>query len=171
MKIVSVMTTTSRGGAEFAAVEMLDALIERGHDCVMVTDQPQIGRNRRVRIVPIDIGPKLAVGTWRRLAVQFVPFVRRLRATLEREAPYDVLLVHYKKEQLMARWLPKRLRATLVWAEWGPVPFPLRKGMPRRFVPRRGRSRGRDPGDLAGHEGLGLRRRRTRRRRSWSFRT
>ena len=31
----------------------------------------------------------------------------------------------------MARMLPSRLRATLVWCEWGPVPFPMRKGIPR----------------------------------------
>jgi len=56
----------------------------------------------------------------------------RLRDALERQMPYDVLLVHYKKEQLMAAMLPRRLRATTVWAEWGPVPFPLRRGLPRR---------------------------------------
>ena len=43
-----------------------------------------------------------------------------------------MLLVHYKKEQLLALMLPKRLRSTVVWAEWGPVPYPLRKGLPRR---------------------------------------
>jgi glycosyltransferase involved in cell wall biosynthesis len=40
--------------------------------------------------------------------------------------------VHYKKEQLMARMLPDELSRTVVWSEWGPVPFPLRKGLPRR---------------------------------------
>src|SRR3979411_179183 len=33
----------------------------------------------------------------------------------------------------MVRWLPQHLRTTLVWAEWGPVPFPLRRGLPRRM--------------------------------------
>ena len=28
--------------------------------------------------------------------------------------------------------LPRELRRTVVWAEWGPVPYPLRKGLPRR---------------------------------------
>jgi glycosyltransferase involved in cell wall biosynthesis len=32
----------------------------------------------------------------------------------------------------MARSLPGELAATTVWAEWGPVPFPLRRGLPRR---------------------------------------
>jgi glycosyltransferase involved in cell wall biosynthesis len=58
--------------------------------------------------------------------------VRRLRDALSAEAPYDVLLVHYKKEQLLVPRLPADLRKTVVWCEWGPVPFPLRKGYPRR---------------------------------------
>ena len=45
MKIVSVMTTDSSGGAEFAAVEMLDALRARGHDVVMLTDMAGMGRD------------------------------------------------------------------------------------------------------------------------------
>jgi glycosyltransferase involved in cell wall biosynthesis len=139
MKIVSVMTTSSRGGAEFAAVEMLDALIDLGHDTVMLTDQPLIGRDTRVTIRPIAIGPKLSTKSYPRLALQWAHYLRRLHAALEREWPYDVLLVHYKKEQLMVRWLPKRLRATLVWAEWGPVPFPLRRGLPRRMYLRAAR--------------------------------
>ncbi|HEX4838537.1 MAG TPA: glycosyltransferase family 4 protein [Solirubrobacteraceae bacterium] len=133
MRIVSVMTTSSRGGAEFAAIEMLDALVDRGHEPVMLTDQPLIGRDTRVAVRPIAIGPKLSTSSYATLALRWIPYTRRLRAALEREWPYDVLLVHYKKEQLMARWLPERLRATLVWAEWGPVPFPLRHGLPRRM--------------------------------------
>jgi glycosyltransferase involved in cell wall biosynthesis len=127
------MTTSSRGGAEFAAVEMLDALVDRGHEAVMLSDQPQIGRDTRVQVRPLQIGAKLSTTSYARLGLMWLPYVRRLQAALEREWPYDVLLVHYKKEQLMARWLPERLRATLVWAEWGPVPFPLRRGLPRRM--------------------------------------
>jgi glycosyltransferase involved in cell wall biosynthesis len=132
VKIVSVMTTASPGGAEFAAVELLDALAERGHGVVMLSDQPEIGRGTRIAVRPVAIGPKLSTRSWRTLVVQWLPFVRRLRAALEREQPYDALLLHYKKEQLMAGLLPRRLRATLVWAEWGPVPFPLRRGLPRQ---------------------------------------
>jgi glycosyltransferase involved in cell wall biosynthesis len=139
MKIVSVMTTDSRGGAEFAAVEMLDALIDRGHETVMLTDQPLIGRDTRVSVRPLEIGPKLSTSSYAKLALLWPLYMRRLRAALEREWPYDVLLVHYKKEQLMARWLPERLRATLVWAEWGPVPFPLRRGLPQRMYLRAAR--------------------------------
>lgn len=130
MKIVSVMTTDSRGGAEFAAVELLDALRARGHDTVMLSDQPDIGRATGVEVRPIDIGAKLSVRSWRDLARRWPQLVLRLRSALELEAPYDVLLLHYKKEQIMALALPRRLTRTLAWAEWGPVPFPLRRGVP-----------------------------------------
>jgi glycosyltransferase involved in cell wall biosynthesis len=132
MKIVSVMTTTSSGGAEFAAVEMLAALNERGHETVMLTDMADIARDTGVAVRPIEIGPKLAKGSWATLMLRWPQLLRRLRVALAAQAPYDVLLVHYKKEQLLVRQLPAGLRRTVVWAEWGPVPFPLRKGLPRR---------------------------------------
>jgi glycosyltransferase involved in cell wall biosynthesis len=53
-----------------------------------------------------------------------------------------VLMVHYKKEQLLAAMLPSSLRSTIVWEEWGPVPFPLRRGLPRRAYLRAGRHAG-----------------------------
>ncbi|MBJ7329444.1 MAG: glycosyltransferase family 4 protein [Solirubrobacteraceae bacterium] len=126
------MTTQSRGGAEFAAIEMLDALVDRGHEPVMLTDQPEMARDRRVPVRHVEIGPKLSTTSWRDLMLKWPRLVRDLRKALEAEWPYDVLLVHYKKEQLLAAALPKRLRATLVWCEWGPIPFPLRKGAPRQ---------------------------------------
>src|SRR4051812_33292394 len=132
MKIVSVMTTDSPGGAEFAAVEMLHALRERGHDTVMLTDYASMARDTEVAVRPIALGPKLASGSWPMLALRWPALRRRLRTALEAEEPYDVLLVHYKKEQLLAGQLPPALRRTLVWAEWGPVPFPMRRGLPRR---------------------------------------
>jgi glycosyltransferase involved in cell wall biosynthesis len=132
MKIVSVMTTDSSGGAEFAAVEMLEALRQRGHRPVMLTDMPGIGRDTEVEVRPIAIGPKLSTRSWVDLTLRTPLLLRSLRSALRAEAPYDVLLVHYKKEQLLARLLPSSLARTVVWAEWGPVPFPLRKGLPRR---------------------------------------
>jgi glycosyltransferase involved in cell wall biosynthesis len=132
MKIVSVMTTDSSGGAEFAAVEMLEALRQRGHDTVMLTDMPGMARDTEVRVAPIAIGPKLSTTSWVDLIARWPLLLRRLRVALRAQAPYDVLMVHYKKEQLLARMLPEELRRTVVWAEWGPVPFPLRKGLPRR---------------------------------------
>ena len=132
MKIVSVMTTDSSGGAEFAALEMLEALRHRGHETVMLTDMPGIGRDTGVEIRPVALGPKLSTGSWVGLAARWPALLARLRKALRAESPYDLLLVHYKKEQLMARMLPAELRRTVVWSEWGPVPFPLRKGLPRR---------------------------------------
>lgn len=128
LKVVTVMTTAADGGAEFAAMEMLWALEQRGHDTVMVTDRPSIARDTGVRISEVDIGPKLSRRDWVKIGLSWPSYLRRLRKALEAEMPYDVLLVHYKKEQLMARQLPRRLRPALIWAEWGPVPFPMRKG-------------------------------------------
>ncbi len=133
MRIVSVMTTQAYGGAEFAAVEMLDALIDRGHEAVLVTNDPALVRQTKVRAARVDLGPKLSTRTWRRLMVQWLAYIGRLVTALRGQTPYDVLMVHYKKEQFLAQCLPRRLRSTLVWAEWGPVPFPLRRGLPRRM--------------------------------------
>jgi glycosyltransferase involved in cell wall biosynthesis len=132
MKIVSVMTGAAPGGAEFAAVELLDAMIERGHQAVMLSDSPEIGRDTRVEVRPLELGPKLSGRSWPGLALRW-PFLRaRLRRALEAELPYDVLLLHYKKEQLMAPSLPSRLRPQVAWAEWGPVPRQMRRGPGRR---------------------------------------
>ncbi|HEY1450665.1 MAG TPA: glycosyltransferase family 4 protein [Solirubrobacteraceae bacterium] len=132
MKIVSVMTTDSSGGAEFAAIEMLEALRQRGHDTVMLTDMPGMARDTDVRVSPISLGPKLSSTSWVGLALRWPLLMRRLRDALRAQEPYDVLLVHYKKEQLLAGMLPQALRRTVVWEEWGPVPFPLRRGLPRK---------------------------------------
>jgi glycosyltransferase involved in cell wall biosynthesis len=132
LKIVSVMTTDSSGGAEFAAMEMLQALHQRGHETVMLTDMPSMGRDTDVSVRPVALGPKLSRSSWPLLALRWPSLRRRLHAALDSELPYDVLLVHYKKEQLLAGQLPAPLRRGNVWAEWGPVPFPLRRGLPRR---------------------------------------
>jgi glycosyltransferase involved in cell wall biosynthesis len=139
VKIVSVMTTSSLGGAEFAAVELLDSLVERGHAATMLTDEPAIVRDSGVAARSIELGPKLSRSSWLQLAVRWPTLRRRLRRALEAEWPYDVLLVHYKKEQLLAAALPARLRRAVVWAEWGPVPYELRGGLPRRMFVRAAR--------------------------------
>jgi glycosyltransferase involved in cell wall biosynthesis len=126
------MTTDSSGGAEFAAVEMLEALRGRGHEVVMLSDMPGIGRDTGVRVVPIEIGPKLSTTSWTALALRWPSLVWCLRRALAAQEPYDALLLHYKKEQLLALGLPRHAQRAVVWAEWGPVPFPLRKGVPRR---------------------------------------
>ena len=138
LKIVSVLTTASQGGAEFAAVQMLDALAARGHEAVMLSNLAGIVRDTRVRERPIALGPKLSARTWPALLGGAPVLRERLRRALRMEAPYDVLLVHFKKEQLLASTLPAGLRPVLAWAEWGPVPFPLRHGPPGRLYRRAG---------------------------------
>lgn len=142
MKIVSVMTGAAPGGAEFAAVELLDALVERGHEAVMLSDSPEIGRDTRVRVRPLDLGPKLSGSTWPSLVPRSSGLRRRLREGLEAEAPYDVLLLHYKKEQLLAPGLPAPLRPRVAWCEWGPVPRQMRRGPGRWAYARAGRGVG-----------------------------
>jgi glycosyltransferase involved in cell wall biosynthesis len=138
VKIVSVMTTDSSGGAEFAAVEMLEALRRRGHDTVMLTDMTGMARDTDVTVSPIELGPKLSTRSWVGLMLRWPLLRKRLRDALRAQEPYDVLMVHYKKEQLLAGMLPAELRRTIVWEEWGPVPFPLRRGLPRRAYLRAG---------------------------------
>jgi glycosyltransferase involved in cell wall biosynthesis len=128
LKIVSAMTGAAPGGAEFAAVELLDALIGRGHEAVMLSDSAEIGRDTRVEVHPLELGPKLSTRSWATLGLRWPLLRRRLRKALEAELPYDVLLLHYKKEQLLAPRLPGRLRPQIVWAEWGPVPDQMSRG-------------------------------------------
>src|ERR1700694_3775435 len=131
MKVVSVLTTESKGGAECAAVDMLDALAARGHETVLITNHPELVAGRAVEARTIELGPKLSRSSYRSLVVRSPLLARRLRKHLSREWPYDVLLMHYKKEQLLAPSLPRRLRPVLAWAEWGPVPKELHTGLPR----------------------------------------
>jgi glycosyltransferase involved in cell wall biosynthesis len=133
LRIVSVMTGAAPGGAEFAAVELLDALAARGHEVVMLSDSSAIGRGTRVEVHPLELGPKLSARTWPGLALRWPALRRRLRRALEAELPYDLLLLHYKKEQLLAPGLPARLRPRVAWAEWGPVPRQMRSGPGRRL--------------------------------------
>jgi glycosyltransferase involved in cell wall biosynthesis len=136
MRIVSVMTSSTRGGAEYAAVRLLDAVAARGHEAVLLTSHPDTAQGTRVAARHIDLGPKLGSRSWPRLALQWPLLHRRLRRELEREAPFDVLLLHFKKEQLLAPRLPAQLRPRLAWAEWGPVPPPMRGGPPGRLYRR-----------------------------------
>jgi glycosyltransferase involved in cell wall biosynthesis len=139
MKIVSVMTGAAPGGAEFAAVELLDAMVERGHEAVMLSDSAEIGRDSRVEVHSLELGPKLSGRSWPGLALRWPALRRRLAAALAAELPYDVLLLHYKKEQLMAPSLPSELRPMIAWSEWGPVPRQMRRGPGRRAYVRASR--------------------------------
>jgi glycosyltransferase involved in cell wall biosynthesis len=133
MKIVSVMTGAAPGGAEFATVELLDALIDRGHEAVMLSDSPSIGRDTKVEVASLELGPKLSAKTYPRMAFAWPALRHELIGALRAQMPYDVLLLHYKKEQLIGSTIPAELRPRLLWAEWGPVPVQMRQG-PGRFL-------------------------------------
>lgn len=122
------MTGAAPGGAEFAAIELLGALVARGHQATMLSDRAEIGRGTRVEVQPLELGPKLSARTWPGLALRWPRLRARLREALEAELPYDVLLLHYKKEQLLAARLPPALRPRIAWTEWGPVPRQMRAG-------------------------------------------
>jgi glycosyltransferase involved in cell wall biosynthesis len=131
MKVVSVMTSDAPGGGEFAAVNMLEALHNRGHRTILLTNRPEVAADRDVAVRTIDLGPKLSRASAKALAPRSPSLLARLRRELEHEWPYDLLIMHFKKEQLLSALLPRRLRAELVWAEWGPVPMPMRYGVGR----------------------------------------
>jgi glycosyltransferase involved in cell wall biosynthesis len=132
MKVVTVLTSEAKGGAEFAAVAMLDALAARGHDTVILANAA-IADGLAVGARSLDLGPKMSSRTWVSLLLRTPQLARRLHRELDAVAPYDVLIVHFKKEQLLAATLRKRLRGRLAWVEWGPVPRQLRRGLPRRL--------------------------------------
>ncbi len=132
-RIVSIQTTSERGGAEYANVDLLDALAGRGHDVVLLTNVPDIAAGTRVATREIDLGPKLARRSIVRLALMVPLIFWRLVRALSAERPIAVVLVHFKKEQLLCSLLPRRLTGEIVWAEWGPVPPPMRRG-PARWL-------------------------------------
>jgi glycosyltransferase involved in cell wall biosynthesis len=130
-RIVSIQTTNERGGAEYANVDLLDALAARGHDVVLLTNVPDIATGTAVAVREVGLGPKLARRTALRLALTFPLILLRLARVLRAEGPVDVVLLHFKKEQLLCSLLPRRLTGRIVWAEWGPVPPPMRGGPAR----------------------------------------
>jgi glycosyltransferase involved in cell wall biosynthesis len=133
LKLVSVLTTGASGGAEFATFELLDAFHARGHETVVLTNLLELRRETNVEVRPIDLGPKLSTTTARHLLIRTPVLAWRMRRALRAESPLDVLLVHFKKEQLLTLLLPRRLRPVCAWAEWGPVPHPFRTGFNNRL--------------------------------------
>lgn len=130
-RIVSILTTSERGGAEYASVDLLDALVTRGHDAVLLTNMPVLVAGTKVAVRELDLGPKLARHNALEVALQALRTLLRLARALRRERPVAGMLVHFKKEQLLCSLLPRRLTGTIVWAEWGPVPPLMRRGLPR----------------------------------------
>jgi glycosyltransferase involved in cell wall biosynthesis len=125
--IISIQTTSERGGAEYANVDLLNALIERGHDVALLTNSPQLAAGTNVRVIELDIGPKLGRRSAARVILQAPRTLLRLARALRAERPVAAVLVHFKKEQLLCSLLPRRLTGEIVWVEWGPVPPPMRR--------------------------------------------
>ncbi len=130
-RIVSIQTTGERGGAEYANVDLLEALRRRGHDVRLLTNLPDLADGTGVPVQSIDLGPKLSRRTARSVATDALPVVWRLGRALAKERPVSATFLHFKKEQLLTALLPRRLTGRIVWAEWGPVPPPMRQGVPR----------------------------------------
>jgi glycosyltransferase involved in cell wall biosynthesis len=130
-RLVSIQTTNERGGAEYANVDLLDALAARGHDVVLLTNVPDIASGTRVPAVAVDLGPKLARRSVWRVAWQAPMTLMRIARALRAQRPVGVVLVHFKKEQLLLSLLPRALTGRIVWAEWGPVPPSMRRGPSR----------------------------------------
>lgn len=130
-RIVSIQTTNERGGAEYANVDLLDALRARGHEVLLLTNVPDIAAKTAVPVQAIDLGPKLSKRSIGRVAWETPRTLWRLGRALRAARPVGVTFLHFKKEQLLCALLPKRLTGEIVWAEWGPVPPNLRRGLPR----------------------------------------
>ncbi len=127
-RLLSIQTTNERGGAEYANVDLLDALAERGHDVVLLTNVPDIATGTRVPAVEVDLGPKLAKRSALNVAWRTPLTLLRIARALHAQRPVGAVLLHFKKEQLLVALLPKRLTGRIVWAEWGPVPMQMRRG-------------------------------------------
>jgi glycosyltransferase involved in cell wall biosynthesis len=132
-QIVSIQTTNERGGAEYANVDLLDALAVRGHRVVLLTNVPDIAAGSHVPVREIGLGPKLARRSALRVVLGSPVILLRLAWALRAQRPFDVLFLHFKKEQLLCSLLPRKLTGRIVWAEWGPVPPPMRRGPARRM--------------------------------------
>jgi glycosyltransferase involved in cell wall biosynthesis len=135
LHVVSVQTSGELGGAEYANVELLNALRGYGADVKLLSDQSALVAGTEVPFTEIDLGPKIKRSTLRRVAFGSHRWLWRLSRALAREArrsPIDVTVLHFKKEQLMSALLPRRLTGAIVWAEWGPLPEPLGRGLARR---------------------------------------
>jgi glycosyltransferase involved in cell wall biosynthesis len=130
-RIVSIQTTNERGGAEYANVDLLDALASRGRDVVLLTNFPDLAAGTNVPVRELDLGPKLARHTLASVLLQAPLTLVRLARALRAERPVVALLLHFKKEQLLCALLPRRLTGEIVWAEWGPVPPAMRAGPAR----------------------------------------
>jgi len=126
-RIVSLQTTNERGGAEYANVDLLEALAARGHEVVLLTNLPEIAADTELAVHRVDLGPKLSQRDLARLLRTAPLILVRIARVLRAEQPVGTLLLHFKKEQLLCSLLPSELTGTIVWAEWGPLPTQMRR--------------------------------------------
>jgi glycosyltransferase involved in cell wall biosynthesis len=138
-QIISIQTTSERGGAEYANVDLINALLDRGHDVVLATNLPELATGTRVRVHELDIGPKLGRKSAVEVLLQAPRTLRRLVRALRAERPVRAVLVSFKKEQLLCSLLSRKLTGEIVWVEWGPVPAPMRRGPARVLYSRAAR--------------------------------
>ncbi len=129
---MSIQTSHERGGAEYANVDLLEAMRRRGHEVTLATNLRDLADGTEVPVQDIDLGPKLSTRTPRQVLLSAPLLLWRIARVLWRDRPVAATLVHFKKEQLLIALLPPRLTGRIVWAEWGPVPPALRRGLPRR---------------------------------------
>jgi glycosyltransferase involved in cell wall biosynthesis len=127
-RIVSVQTTDARGGAEYANVDLLEALARRGHEVLLLTNDAGLADGTQVPVREVELGPKLSQRSVRRVALQAPRSLLRLARALRAERPVGGVMLHFKKEQLLGALLPPRLAGRIVWFEWGPVPMAMRHG-------------------------------------------
>jgi glycosyltransferase involved in cell wall biosynthesis len=132
-RIVSIQTTAERGGAEYANVDLLAGLQDRGRDVILLTNLTDLTVGTSVPARSIHIGPKLGRRSALRLIFEAPLILVRLARALHAERPVAAVLLNFKKEQLLCSLLPRWLTGEVVWAEWGPVPPPMRRG-PARVV-------------------------------------
>lgn len=133
---VAIMTSPERGGAEYATVDLLALLAGRGWQVELITNQADLVEGTAVAARPIELGPKLSRRALARVAAAAPLTLARMTRALRREAaqaPIDVLLVCFKKEQLLSALVPPGVARAIVWAEWGPLPAQLQQGLPRRL--------------------------------------
>jgi glycosyltransferase involved in cell wall biosynthesis len=138
-RIVSIQTSSERGGAEYANVDLLVALAARGHDVVLLTNIPDIAAGTSLAVREVELGPKLARDSVAAVALRTPLTLLTLARALRAERPVGAVLLHFKKEQLLCSLLPRRLTGEIVWAEWGPVPAPMLAGLARRLYARAAR--------------------------------
>jgi glycosyltransferase involved in cell wall biosynthesis len=130
-QIISIQTTSERGGAEYANVDLMNALHERGRHVVLLTNSPELAAGTNVPVRELEIGPKLGRQSAVKVVLETPRTLFRLARALHAERPVEAVLVHFKKEQLLCSLLPRRLTGEIVWVEWGPVPPPMRRGPAR----------------------------------------